>query len=159
MVAPGPVTMSAAIAGPSPAGRDDGAAEAARIKAEILSARSEKQCTTCEGDQDKLDEKIQALETKLRQVQSTQRIEPAQTADSVSGPQDAADRFRSDLGRTNASETMAIRKADLGPDGLNAASKLKTEYDKSGQEHRANTPFQASNDGRFDPGRFLDITA
>jgi len=53
---------------------DDGAREVARIKAELQSARSEKQCATCEEDEEKLDQQIRQLEAELR------RVEAARTA-------------------------------------------------------------------------------
>lgn len=49
--------------------------EQARIKAELLSVRSEKQCTTCEGDKEKLDQQIEKLETRLRRIESEATVQ------------------------------------------------------------------------------------
>ena len=71
MVAAGPISaFSIPFTAGLNGGGSDSANEVARIKAEILSARSEKQCATCDGDKEKLDEKIRELEARLRRVQS-----------------------------------------------------------------------------------------
>lgn len=98
MVAAGPVTpFSSHTAGGGAGGASDPAREAARIKAEILSARSEKQCTDCEGDKEKLDQEIRELEAKLRRVES---------AASAAAPRDA-DPSRPSDGAVHALETVA----------------------------------------------------
>ncbi|AXS39916.1 hypothetical protein [Breoghania sp. L-A4] len=79
------VALSASLFSPSASGKSGGSEEASKevqqLKAEILSARSEKQCATCEGDKKKLDEQIQQLETKMRQVQSGSKVEPERDKD------------------------------------------------------------------------------
>lgn len=83
MVAPLSASLFSPSTGATQGGDDEARKEQARIKQEILSARSEKQCTTCEGDQQKLDDQIEQLETKLRQVQSGTRVEPPSKAESA----------------------------------------------------------------------------
>lgn len=92
MVAPLSASLFSPTSGTASKGGDpDDVArkEQARIKAEILSARSEKQCTTCEGDKKKLDQQIEQLETKLRQVETGSKAEPprpkTEAADATAG--------------------------------------------------------------------------
>ncbi len=53
-------------AGASPRGEEQ------RIKAEIQSARGELECTTCEGDKEKLETQIKDLQSALRRVQTNE---------------------------------------------------------------------------------------
>ncbi|WP_321341881.1 hypothetical protein [Breoghania sp.] len=78
MVAPLSASLTAPLTGTATQGADP--QEAARIKAEILSARNELQCATCEGDKATLKDQISTLETRLRQVETTSRAAPAQAA-------------------------------------------------------------------------------
>lgn len=78
------ITAGARAGGSSAGGVQEASKEVAALKAEILSARSEKQCTTCPGDQKKLDEQIKRLETEMRQVQSRARPEPPREIDRLS---------------------------------------------------------------------------
>lgn len=118
MVAAGPVTGFSLPASFSKAsdGQEDASKEASRIKAEILSARSEKQCTTCEGDKDKLDQKIRELEAKLRQAESkTNGAAPPETG----GPagQDGSNSL-SKPGLESTSSARAADPADRRHEGL-----------------------------------------
>ncbi|WP_107991810.1 hypothetical protein [Breoghania corrubedonensis] len=106
MVAPLSASLTSSVSGSlSKAGDPQEAArkEQARIKAEILSARSEQQCATCEGDKATLDEQIATLETRLRQVLSNARVEPAQAASETDDPASAT----SEAGRDALSATAA----------------------------------------------------
>ena len=131
-----------AAAGPSGGGSEDSGKESARIKAEILSARSEKQCTTCEGDSKKLDEQIKQLETKLRQVQSATKVEPPKAADQSS----AVDKPNAADG-PNAVESVSDRAESLAQQGL--------EQDEDGNGSTAAARFRPS---IGEPGHVLDIS-
>lgn len=135
-------------AGPSGGGREDSGKESARIKAEILSARSEKQCTTCEGDNKKLDEQIKQLETKLRQVQSTTTVDAPKSADSpdVAEKRNAADGSNATAGLTGATAATerfsAVQTASESDDSGNASASRAS---------RARPPLD-------EPGHVLDIS-
>ncbi len=117
-------------------GSEDSGKETARIKAEILSARSEKQCTTCEGDAKKLDVQIKQLETKLRQVQSATKVEPQKAADS-----------------SNA--TKAPGEIEATSDRLDALGQPSLEQD---DDRNGSTAAARIRPPLGEPGHFLDVS-
>lgn len=133
-----------AAAGPSGGGSADSGKESARIKAEIRSARSEKQCTTCEGDSKKLDEQIKQLETKLRQVQSATKVEPTKAADQSN----AVDKLNAADGPSVA-ESVSDRADSLAQRGRG----LEQDEDDNGSTAAAR--FRPS---IGEPGHVLDIS-
>ncbi len=143
MVAAGPVTpfsshYSASRGGGGQSGSPG--AEPARIKAEILSARSEKQCTTCEGDKEKLDQKIRELESQLRRVES---------AGNISRPNQSDPSRRSD-GQFKASQTV-VEPSKLTP----SSGSLTTREPEPGA--KAASLGAANRDGG--PGQLVDVVA
>ncbi len=135
MVAAGPVTPFSTQL--SAAGGSGGPAqESARIKAEILSARSEKQCTNCEGDKEKLDQKIRELEAKLRRVES---------ATNASAPREA-DPSRPSDGAVKALEAVAEAKHAAAPGALSQDPEPNDRPNHGQAANRGNSP-----------GRIVDV--
>lgn len=69
--------FASGISSPEKAQESAGQSEVARIKAEIISLKSELQCTECEDDQEDIRKTIETLETQLRRAQSDETASKA----------------------------------------------------------------------------------
>ena len=71
--------FASGISSPEKAQESAGQSDVARIKAEIISLKSELQCTECEDDQEDIRKTIETLETQLRRAQSDETVSKVKT--------------------------------------------------------------------------------
>lgn len=147
--------LSASLFSPSAAGGSSGGGsggsgkEVAQLKAAILSARSEMQGTACEGDKKKLNDQIQQLETKMRQVQSGAKVEPpARPDDANSTEKPNATDGPNATGKLDATGRLEETGA---PDAAGATSKSDADRTDASASTRIRPP-------AGEPGHLLDIS-